>query len=298
MPCPVKEIVLHSPKSTQKLKGGILERERTALVTGCSSGIGRATAVALQMKGWNVAATMRRPEEERELGSLPNVKLYRLDVCDKESIAKAFAEAKRDFGSITTVVNNAGYGLIGAFEEIDEEQIRQQFDTNVFGLMAVTREAIGYLKPQGGGSIIQVASVGGRLTFPLYSLYHATKWAVEGFSESLQYELRPFNIKVKIIEPGPIKTNFYSTSNEYEQEEHRSDYSDFIRRAMKNMKQSVKFGSPPEVTADIIVKAAEDTSWRLRYAAGGNAAPLLLLRKLLPDALFNGMVRGVVLRSS
>lgn len=273
-----------------------MEREKIALVTGCSSGIGRATVLALQERGWKVAATMRRPEEERELTNLPNTRVYRLDVCDRDSIKEAFSKARQDFGSITSVINNAGYGLIGAFEEIREDQIRQQFDTNVFGLMEVTREAIAHLKPLGGGSIIQVASVGGRLTFPLYSLYHATKWAVEGFSESLQYELRPFNIKMKIIEPGPIKTNFYATSDEYAKDGHLPDYRDFISKAMKNMQQTVKLGSPPEVTAKVIVKAAEDDSWRLRYAAGGNAAPLLFLRKMLPDSLFNGMVRSVVLR--
>jgi NADP-dependent 3-hydroxy acid dehydrogenase YdfG len=183
--------------------------EKVVLITGASSGIGKETAKLFQAKNWKVAATMRSPEKAEDLQKIVDLECLRLDVTDIESIKSAIAETLDKFGRIDAVVNNAGYGLIGPFEAATPEQIEKQFQTNVFGLMNVYREVLPYFREQRRGFIVNVASVGGRVTFPLYSLYHATKWAVEGFSESLQYELEQFNIRVKIIEPGPIKTDFY-----------------------------------------------------------------------------------------
>lgn len=187
---------------------------KTILITGSSSGIGRATALYFATKGWNVAATMRSPQREFELAKLPNVKVYPLDVTRPETIKEAVAAAISDFGGIDVVVNNAGYGGVGIFEAASQEQIERQFGTNVFGVMNVIREILPHFRERKGGTIINVTSVGGIITFPIYSVYHATKWAVEGFAESLQYELKPFNIKVKNIEPGAIKTDFYDRSQD------------------------------------------------------------------------------------
>ncbi len=181
---------------------------KTVLITGSSSGIGKATVLRFQQAGWNVAATMRSPEKEAELGKLEGIALVRLDVTSEDSIAAAIGETIQRFGAIDVVVNNAGYGLVGPFEASTPEQVRRQFETNVFGLMNVVRAVLPHIRERRAGVIVNVASMGGRITFPLYSPYHGTKWAVEGFSEGLQFELEQFGIRVKIIEPGAIKTDF------------------------------------------------------------------------------------------
>ncbi len=264
---------------------------QTVLITGSSSGIGRETVKIFQQKGWHVAATMRSPEKEKELNQLPNVKCFALDVVKPETIRQAISDTLAVFGRLDAVVNNAGYALVGPFEASTREQMERQFHTNVFGVMNVTREVIPHFRQQRAGIICNVASIGGRIAFPLYSLYHGTKWAVEGFSESLQHELKPFNIRVKIIEPGPIKTDFYDRSMDLTTKDGLTAYNEYINRAMPKMKKSGATGSPPAYTASVIYKAVTDGSWQLRYAAGGNASSILLLRKLLPDRLFNGIMR-------
>jgi NAD(P)-dependent dehydrogenase (short-subunit alcohol dehydrogenase family) len=184
------------------------------LVTGASSGIGRATVSACAARGWSVAATMRQPDAAGDLAALPGVVVLSLDVTSADSVESAVATTVATFGRLDVVVNNAGYAIDGVFEGADDATIRRQFETNVFGLMRVTRAAIPVMRRQQGGTIVQVASMGGRVTFPLYSVYHGTKWAVEGFSESLAFELRPFGIRMRLVEPGAIRTDFYGRSRE------------------------------------------------------------------------------------
>ncbi|MDX1631498.1 MAG: SDR family oxidoreductase [Thermoanaerobaculia bacterium] len=267
---------------------------QTVLITGSSSGIGEATARRFLQEGWNVAATMRRPGEAPKWMWSEGIVPLRLDVTEEDTIRDAFDECRDRFGGLEAVVNNAGYPLVGPFEETPPEKIRRQFDTNVFGLMAVTRQAVPIFREQRDGVIVQVASMGGRLTFPLYSAYHATKWAVEGFSESLQYELRPFGIRVRIVEPGPIKTDFYERSmDRVGRGENDDPYREFVERAMPTMQEAGEEGAPPEKVAETIVRAATDSGWKMRYPV--NAAPILALRRLLPDRLFQAVVRKVVL---
>jgi NAD(P)-dependent dehydrogenase (short-subunit alcohol dehydrogenase family) len=271
---------------------------KTVFITGSSTGIGRSTAELFQQQGWNVIATMRNPDRTPELANLPNILCLPLDVTDQSTIQPAIDRGIQRFGSIQVLINNAGYALVGAFEACTPEEIERQFATNVLGLMAVTRALLPHFRSQRKGVIINVASVGGRMAFPLYSPYHATKWAVEGFSDSLQYELRPLNIKVKIIEPGPIKTDFYDRSITLAQQAGLTDYDAYAQMVMPQMNKSGATGSPPAVTARAIYGAATDGSWRLRYPAGGNAGLLLTLRKLLPDALFQGFIRRSIEKSS
>ncbi|MEM1408918.1 MAG: SDR family oxidoreductase [Bacteroidota bacterium] len=267
---------------------------KTVLITGSSSGIGRAIARYFQSKGWQVAATMRKPENEQDLGRLDNTKLYALDVCHKNSIQEAINSAISDFGGIDVIVNNAGYGLVGPFEASTEEQIQRQFDTNVFGLMHVTRAILPHFRKRKSGTIINITSVGGRLSFPLYGLYNSTKWAVEGFSESLQYELRQFAISVKLIEPGAIKTDFYDRSMDVIKREGLALYDDYVGRAFNNIQDMGASAEGPEVVAKKTYKAATDNSNRFRYPVGGNAPALLFLRRILPDNLFfMGIRKGV-----
>ena len=237
---------------------------KTILITGASSGIGKATAIYFAQRGWNVAATMRTPEREQELVKYPNIKLFRLDVTSEESIALAITNAITAFGQVDVLLNNAGYGGVGVFEAATKEQIQQQFDTNVFGLMNTIREILPYFRERRSGTIINITSVGGIITFPIYSIYHASKWAVEGFAEALQFELRPFNIRVKNIEPGAIKTDFYDRSQVLFAKEGLTDYNAYETITVANTQEAGANAPGPEVVAKAGWKAANDSSYRLR----------------------------------
>lgn len=256
---------------------------RTVLITGASSGIGRETALRFAREGWNVAATMRSPEKETDLNRLPGVICPALDVTRPETIAAAIDATLARFGRIDAVVNNAGYGLIGPFETFSESQIERQFQTNVFGLMAVTRAVLPHLRAQRDGVIVNVASFAGRSIFPYYSVYHASKWAVEGFSDSLQYEVKPYGIRVKIIEPGIVKTEFWGRSTDRANATGVTAYDDG-RPVLDLIDEAAGLiATQPADVAGAVWRAANDTSSRQRYVIGLDAHVTLLARKLLSD---------------
>src|SRR6056297_1896887 len=172
---------------------------KTILITGASSGIGKATVKKFQAEGWNVIATMRNPEKENELTFLANILVTKLDVQDLTSIASTIKEGIDMFGKIDVVLNNAGYALMGTFESASRESVSRQFDVNVLGLFDVTRAVLPHFRENKSGMFINISSIGGKMTFPLMSLYHSTKFAIEGFSESLHFELEPIGVKVKIV---------------------------------------------------------------------------------------------------
>jgi short-subunit dehydrogenase len=184
----------------------------TVIITGTSSGYGKAIAKEFAKQGWNVIATMRSPEKETELTTLKNVLVTKLDVQDIESVKNALQEGISKFGKIDVLINNAAHGLVGVFEAIAAEQIRHQFEVNVFGYMDVIREILPHFRKNGKGMVVNIGSQGGIITFPLMSPYHATKFALEGFTESLSYELATINIIVKLIEPGGANTSFFKNS--------------------------------------------------------------------------------------
>lgn len=268
--------------------------EKVVFITGASSGIGRETAKLFQAKNWKVAATMRSPEKEEGLQKIVDLECLRLDVTDVNSIQAAINETLERFGCIDAVVNNAGFALVGPFEAATQDQIRKQFDTNVFGMMNVCREILPYFREQKRGFIVNVASVGGRVTFPLYSLYNSTKWAVEGFSESLQYEIDQFNIRVKIIEPGPIKTDFYGRSQEVINKEGLTAYDYFIARAIPNMQKAGENAPDGTVVAQTIYDAVTDGSKKLRYPV--NTKGMLAARRFLPDSVFMKIMKQVIMK--
>ncbi len=261
------------------------------MITGASSGIGKATAWYFQKKGWRVAATMRNPENEKELSQLDGVQLFRLDVQDADSIRQAVESAIKVFGRIDVLVNNAGYGTLGPFEASTPEQVERQFDVNVLGLMRVTREILPHFRHNRSGTIINISSIGGRTTFPLYSLYHGTKWAVEGFSESLQYELRPLGIRVRLIEPGAIKTDFYTRSVDVLRREGLNDYDDLLEKLPPFYNRAGEKAPGPEIVARKIYRAAISRSWRLRYPVGKERYLVLLPRKWMPESWYFAMTR-------
>ena len=217
-----------------------------------------------------------------------------LDVTDRDSIEAALSEARAKLGPIDALVNNAGYGLVGPFEASTSEQVERQFRTNVFGLMDVTRAVLPEMRERSQGVIVNISSVGGRVTFPLYSCYHSTKWAVEGFTESLQFEVRPFNIRLKLVEPGPIKTEFYDRSQDLVQKEGLTAYDRIVARTFPRLQRAGASAPGPEMVAQTIWEAVTDGSWKLRYPV--NAAPLLWLRRLLPESLFRQAVQFNLMR--
>lgn len=268
--------------------------EKVVFITGASSGIGLHTAKLFQTKNWKVAATMRTPEKAEGLAKIVDVECIRLDVTDSDSIRSAIKAALDKFGRIDAVVNNAGFAVVGPFEAATQDQIDRQMQTNVYGVMNVCREILPYFRENRRGTIVNVASMGGRLTFPLYSIYHASKWAVEGFSESLQYEVKEFGVKIKIIEPGPIKTDFYDRSMSISKREGLTAYDNFVARAMPNLQKAGETGPDGSVVAQTIYDAVTDGTWKMRYPI--NSKAILTLRRLLPDALFLPIIRRVILR--
>nr|WP_145164115.1 SDR family oxidoreductase [Paenibacillus terrae] len=260
---------------------------KSILITGASSGIGKAAAQFFQQQGWNVIATMRSPEQETGLRSLERVLVTRLDVERKETIEAAVAEGIDRFGRIDVLLNNAGYAAFGAFEAATDAQVRKQFDVNVHGVMQTTRALLPHFRTQGGGTVINVSSVGGRVAFPLLSLYHASKWAVEGFSESLYYELAKLNIRVKLVEPGNVATDFTGRSLDVLKDDSLEAYAAYTGTVMKKQLESFETqSSTPEHIAKTIYEAAVDPSPRFRYIAGPDAEFLLDLRSRVPEEEF------------
>lgn len=265
--------------------------QKTVLITGCSSGMGRAAAFLFQQNGWNVVATMRTPARETELNKLPNVICPALDVNDRASIESALARAMKEFGQIDVLVNNAGYGLMGAFETLSVEQIQRQFDTNVFGMMEVTRAVLPHFRQRNAGLLINVASMVGRVPLPLYSVYNSSKFAVEGFTEGLSYELEPFNVHVKLIEPGSVKTDFFGRSSDRVNKTGVTAYEAYSAEQFAVMDGIGASGSTSEEAARVIFRAASDGSKRLRYSVGLDAMAIMAARNLLPDGVFRTMIK-------
>lgn len=263
---------------------------KTIVITGASSGIGKATAKHFAAQGWKVAATMRTPEKETELSNIQNISLYQLDVTDQVSIDAATAKILSDNETVDVVLNNAGYGLVGPFEAASADQIRQQFDTNVFGLMEVTRAFLPHFRANKAGLFLNVSSIGGLITFPLISLYHSTKWAVEGFSESLAYELNELGIGVKVIEPGGVSTDFGGRSMTFAMDENLPDYNEMVGKFQKAMGASGLGASTAEFLAEGIYAAATDGKKQMRYIIGPDAEQMYGMRQQAgDDAFIEGM---------
>jgi NAD(P)-dependent dehydrogenase (short-subunit alcohol dehydrogenase family) len=256
---------------------------QTVLITGCSSGIGEATARYFAARGWNVAATMRNPAASHELKDVANIRLIALDVTDKASIEKAVAEVLAAFGRIDALVNNAGYGLFGPFELASEEAIERQFKTNVFGLFDVTRAVLPTMRAQRSGVIVNISSIGGLTTFPMNSLYHATKFALIGFSESLGFELAPFGIKVKIVAPGGVDTDFAGRSLATTFSDDSHPYADAVAKVVAAFRAPRSGRSTSEYLAENIYAAVTDGTGKTRYVVGEDALALLAARSKMTD---------------
>lgn len=263
---------------------------KTVLITGASTGFGKLAAKTFQAKGWNVIATMRSPEKEEELTQLDQVLVNRLDVTDMASVKQAIAEGVEQFGKIDVLVNNAGYGAVGAVETASEAEVRRQFEVNVFGLINVTKGVLPQMRAQKDGVIINISSIGGRVTFPYFALYHATKFAVEGLTESMQYELNPLGIRLKLVEPGAFKTDFASRSLNIFDVADYPDYQENVQKFFTAMQAMVDQGADAQLVADEIYLAATDASERLRYLVGEDATQMMQARPQMDDVSFKNMI--------
>ena len=228
---------------------------------------------------------MRNPEAGKDLAGLDHVLVIKLDVTDAASIDAAVAAAMKRFGAIDVLVNNAGYGAYGVLEATPVESIRRQFETNVVGLLAVTRAIVPGLRKRGSGVIVNVSSVAGRLTLPLGSLYCGSKFAVEGISEALRYEMRAIGVRVKLVEPGFIKTNF-AKAVEFNNDESLSEYQGLVGKLWEVAEPMRANGSDATVAAEVIYTAATDGSDQLRYTAGEDAKQMVMQRNSQADAAF------------
>jgi NAD(P)-dependent dehydrogenase (short-subunit alcohol dehydrogenase family) len=264
---------------------------KTVLITGASSGIGRLAAELFARKGWNVAATARNSESLTAFANLPNIAAFQLDVTDRETIASAIDQAVAQFGRIDVLVNNAGYGVFGPIEGATPEDIDRQFRTNVAGAIEVIRHVMPIMRRQKGGTIINVSSIGGRIAAPFASLYHASKFALEGFSESFRYEAAIHGIRVKLIEPAHFKTDFMRRSLQLaphpEYEAQFNNYMDWVR--LEDEKAPTA-----QPVAEAILRAAEGRSDKLRYPVKGSL--ILALTHVLPDALWRSLMAAGLTR--
>jgi NAD(P)-dependent dehydrogenase (short-subunit alcohol dehydrogenase family) len=270
---------------------------RAVLITGCSTGIGRATAELLAAHGWTVYATARRPESIQDLVGA-GCRILSLDVCDENSMRAAVETVEREQGAVGVLVNNAGYGQEGAFESTPMTEVRRQFETNVFGLVRLTQLCLPGMRRQRWGKIVNLSSMGGKLTFPGGAFYHATKHAVEALSDALRFEVQGFGIDVIVVEPGPIKTRFGDTAVGSITGHAGDDptYAAFNQAVAAMIREAYegpmgRLAAGPEAVAHVIKKALDVGRPATRYTVTAAARMLMGLRRWLPDRVFDAFLR-------
>jgi NADP-dependent 3-hydroxy acid dehydrogenase YdfG len=278
---------------------------KAVLITGCSSGIGEATARRLAKGGWTVYASARRLESIKHLGQA-GCELLTLDVTDEQSMRAAVAEIEQRHGAVGVLVNNAGYSQGGAIEQVPLEAVRRQFETNVFGLIALTQLVLPKMRKQHWGKIVNVGSMGGKLTFPGGGLYHATKYSLEAISDALRFEVKGFGVDVTLVEPGLITTEFAKTAvatvSEADGAPHAADEADDSPYQEFNLRLAAMttgvyespvrhLGGGPDVVAKAIERAISRKRAPSRMLLTPSARLTVLQRKLLPDRLWDAMMR-------
>lgn len=272
------------------------DSHKVAVVTGSSSGIGYETSLALAREGFLTYATLRNLDKgdgiksKAENENLP-LKIMQLDVTDVVSVSKAIQSIISDTGRIDVIVNNAGYGLVGAFEDLSLDEIKQQYETNFYGVVRVTQAILPIMRKQKSGRIINISSGAGRFGYPGGSAYVSTKFAIEGLSEALAYELDPFGIKVILVEPGVIRTNFGSGMMVAKKsQDPASAYSTMTRKMNEVLGQLMQNGSPPSLVANVVLQAAKSDNPNLRYLAGKDVEQWIDQKKKMSDNEFFNMM--------
>ncbi len=253
--------------------------KKTILITGSNSGIGKITTEYFAERNWQVIATMRNTEKAGSLKEHPNISIYQLDVTDTESIQKAKEAILNDFGKIDVIVNNAGFGCYGAFEPTTESEIDRQIAVNIKGVMMVTKVFLEHFRKNRAGLFINISSIAGLVSYPLASMYVCSKWAVEGFTEAIFYELRPLNVRVKLVEPGGFKTNFQLEGISWSNDETMPEYHEATQKTIETRKERQPDMPDPIAVAEKIFEAANDESERLRYLVGDDAESYFAKRR-------------------
>jgi len=273
--------------------------QKVAIVTGSSSGIGLESALLLARNGYITYATMRSPEKDTSIKTavqkegLP-IRVVQLDVTDDSSVKNAVDHIISEAGRIDVLVNNAGYGLGGALEDLSMEEIKSQYETNLFGLIRVTQAVLPTMRKQRSGRILNLSSGAGIFGYPGGSAYVSTKFAVEGLSESIAYELEPFGIKVILIEPGFIRTNFTNVMVVAKKaQDPASPYSELMQKIMASASELAKNASDAELVANIILDAASNPNPRLRYLAGKDVESWAADKKNMDELEFFNMIKGL-----
>jgi NAD(P)-dependent dehydrogenase (short-subunit alcohol dehydrogenase family) len=270
---------------------------KVAIVTGASSGIGEFTAQTLLQAGYTVYAAARRTERMKPLAAA-GAKLVTLDVTSEASMLAAVQQVLSQSGRVDVLVNNAGYGSYGALEDVPLDEARRQMEVNVFGLARMTQLVLPTMRAQKSGTIVNVSSIGGKMHEPLGSWYHATKFAVEGLSDCLRMEVKPFGIRVVVIEPGAIATEWGGiAADSMEKASGHTAYAEQTVRHLKLFRGGIKSAASPQVVADAILSAVQSRNPKTRYIMGGGAKPILALRKLLPDKAFDTLMAQVLKRA-
>lgn len=268
--------------------------QQTIFITGASTGLGKATARLFHARGWKVIATMRQPEKETELNQLDNVFLLPLDVTNKEQIASTVEQAI-SLGGVDVVFNNAGYGLMSPLEAMSDAQISRQINTNLLGVILVTQAFIPHFRERKGGVFISTTSIGGIWGFPLHSLYHATKFAVEGWSEGMSFELSLFNIGIKTVAPGGIRTEFLGRSLD---KSSLPAYQALEDGMFSNIDTMMASASSAEQIAEVVYEAATDGKDQIRYIAGADAKEMNAVHEQLGREGFRQAIKQQFLKQS
>jgi len=277
-----------------------MDKKKVALVTGSSSGIGYETALLLARNGFDTFATMRNMNKSKQITEVSKrenlpLRVMQLDVNDDRSVADAINNILNEKKSIEVVVNNAGYGLMGSVEDSSLDEIKAQFETNFFGAIRVIKEVIPIMRKQRTGTIVNVSSVAGRIGFPMGSAYVSSKFALEGLSESMSYELKQFGIKIVLIEPGVINTNFAFVTPKKALEAN-SSYSQLMNKLEENLFSTIANGTPPKDVANVILHSITKESPEHRYLVGNDAVELINARKNSTDEEFEKMIVANLLK--
>ncbi len=278
--------------------------KKIAVVTGSSSGIGFETSLLLARNGFYTYATMRNLDKSKAITNLKqkeklSLEILQLDVTADESVKEAINKITNEQERIDVLVNNAGYALVGSFEELSIEEFKEQYETNVFGVIRVTQAVLPIMRRQKRGTIVNTSSIAGKIGFPLTSAYVSSKFALEGLSESMAYEIEQFGIKVILIEPGVIKTNFDNNLKIGKRvtSDHNSSYAEMTQKRISGFKPRFERGSPPIEVAKVILKAiTSENQSELRYLVGNDAFKLMKIRNNIPDKEFKKLIIKSVLQ--
>ncbi len=270
--------------------------DKVALVTGSSSGIGFETSLALARNGYHTFATMRNLGKDEKIKQIIekedlSIEILELDVDSEESVNRAIKTVSEKNGRIDVLVNNAGYGMWGTVEDVSINEFKEQFETNFFSIIRLIQKVAPIMRKQNSGNIVNISSVAGRIGFPVSPAYISSKFALEGLSESLRFELMPFGINVIIIEPGVIKTNFFDSMKMSEKSQQDSTYKEITDKVISGVKMMAEMGTHPKEVADVVIKTLGEEKPLPRYVIGNDAMMFLEAKKMKTDIEFENYLK-------